>query len=444
MKVLNKYLLKELIAPFFTTFFILIFVLLSQFILKNLDRFLGKGISFSVILKFLFLNSAWIVSLAIPMAVLVTTLITFGKLASNNEITAFKASGIAYNTMLKPCLAFGTFILIILIPYNLWLLPEMNHNVRKLSFEISKNRPDIEFNENMLNALSDKIIYLGDRISSNSFSDVIIFDNKFKNSYNTILADDGEFLSMHDGILLNLNNGSIHENSIENEEYRKTFFNNYKIAIPFDELGYDEKNNIIKQDREMNINLLIEKVKFFKDKAINEIIKLNNNKDLLITLEDSLNNINNQLSSKEIITPLIKNKLLNKIDIIKKKIKRNKRLEPIFNKEANKFGVEIHKKFSIPFACIIFVLLGMPLGILAKKSNMGISVSISLVIFITYWCFLIIGEELADKTIINPAIAMWAPNIVLSIISYYLYSLVNKENITLKVNILKFLKKKDK
>ena len=85
MKVLNKYLLKELTAPFFTTFFVLIFVLLSQFILKNLDRFLGKGLSFSVIIKFLFLNSAWIISLAIPMAVLVTTLITFGKLSSNNE-----------------------------------------------------------------------------------------------------------------------------------------------------------------------------------------------------------------------------------------------------------------------------------------------------------------------------------------------------------------------
>ena len=118
---------------------ILIFVLLSQFILKNLDRFLGKGLSFGIIIKFLFLNSAWIISLAIPMAVLVTTLMTFGKLSSDNEITAFKASGISYNTLLKPTLGFAVTILILLIPYNLWLLPEMNHNVRKLSFKISKN-----------------------------------------------------------------------------------------------------------------------------------------------------------------------------------------------------------------------------------------------------------------------------------------------------------------
>ena len=436
MKVLNKYLLKELTTPFFTTFFVLIFVLLSQFILKNLDRFLGKGLSFGIILKFLFLNSAWIVSLAIPMAVLVTTLITFGKLSSNNEITAFKASGITYNALLKPCLVFSLLILMLLIPYNLWLLPEMNHNVRKLSYKISKNRPDIEFNENMLNTLSDKTIYLGDRINSNSFSNVIIFDNKHMNSLNTIMADKGEFLSMNDGILLNLNYGSIHESSLANQEYRKTFFNNYKIAIPFDELGYNDVNNLIRQEREMNIHLLIEKNNYFKNKSTQEKRELSKNKNLLITLNDSIDTINT--GSLDILS---KNKLNKKINITKKKIEKNKRLIPIYAKEINKFAVEIHKKFSVPFACIIFILLGMPLGILAKKSNMGVSVSISLVVFIIYWVFLILGEELADNTIINPTIAMWAPNIFLGLLSYYLYSLISKENITLKINLLKFFKR---
>ena len=436
MKVLNKYLLKELTTPFFTTFFVLIFVLLSQFILKNLDRFLGKGLSLGIILKFLFLNSAWIISLAIPMAVLVTTLITFGKLSSNNEITAFKASGITYNALLKPCLAFSFTILLLLIPYNLWLLPDMNHDVRKLSYKISKNRPDIEFNENMLNILSDKTIYLGDRINTNSFSNIIIFDNKYNNSLNTIMADDGEFLSMNDGILLNLNQGSIHEKSTTNQEYRKTFFNNYKIAIPFNELGYNDANNLVKQEREMNIHLLIEKNNYFKEKIAKEKLELIDNNTLLTSLKDSVDIIN-----KGTLNILAKNKLNKKINIIKKKIEKNNRLIPIYDKESNKYAVEIHKKFSVPFACIIFVLLGMPLGILAKKSNMGVSVSISLVVFIIYWCFLILGEELADNTIINPMLAMWAPNIFLSALSYYLYSLISKENITLKINLLNFFKK---
>ena len=250
------------------------------------------------------------------------------------------------------------------------------------------------------------------------------------------MADAGEFISMKDGILLNLNQGSIHENSTVNKEYRKTFFNNYKIAIPFDELGYNDANNLVRQEREMNIHLLMEKNDYFKKKKAKEKNDLVKNNKLLISLNDSIKFLN-----KETKNILSKNKLNKKINITKKKIEKNKRLIPIYTKEMNKFAVEIHKKFSVPFACIIFVLLGMPLGILAKKSNMGVSVSISLVVFIIYWCFLILGEELADNTIINPIIAMWAPNIFLALLSYYLYSLISKENITLKINLLNFFKK---
>ena len=105
----------------------------------------------------------------------------------------------------------------------------------------------------------------------------------------------------------------------------------------------------------------------------------------------------------------------------------------MYNRELNKYSVEIHKKFSVPFACIIFVLLGMPLGILSRKGNMSVSVSISLGVFIIYWCFLIMGEDLADKTILNPTIAMWSPNILLGFIAYYLFNLIINENKKIKI-----------
>jgi lipopolysaccharide export system permease protein len=242
---------------------------------------------------------------------------------------------------------------------------------------------------------------------------------------------------MDDGILLDLNNGSIHEKFITSNEYRRTFFDNYKIAIPFNQLGYNENQNLVKQEREMDISLLNEKVKYFKSKTNEEKIKLKTNTALL----DSLNLTLASFKSKQSTGILDKNKILNKINILNKKIKRNKRLIPIYDREKSKYKVETHKKFSVPFACIIFVLLGMPLGVLAKKSNMGISVAISLGIFIIYWGFLILGEDFADKNIIRPFIAMWAPNIFLGLLSYYLYGLVNKEKLTLRINLLKFLKK---
>ena len=96
MKLINKYILKSLVTPFILSLSVIVFILLTQFIIKNLDRFLGKDIPISIILKFLFYNSAWIFSLAMPMAVLVATIMTFGRLSSDNEITALKASGISY------------------------------------------------------------------------------------------------------------------------------------------------------------------------------------------------------------------------------------------------------------------------------------------------------------------------------------------------------------
>ena len=87
------------------------------------------------------------------MAILVATLMAFGRFSSDNEITGFKSSGISYFHFLKPSLLFGVIIVTIMIPFNLWILPDMNHNTRKLSYQVSKERPDIEIKENMINPL---------------------------------------------------------------------------------------------------------------------------------------------------------------------------------------------------------------------------------------------------------------------------------------------------
>jgi len=198
------------------------FVLLTQFMIKHLDRFLGKGLSFITIFKFIFYQSASILSLAAPMAILIATMMAFGRLSSDNEITGFKSSGISHFHFLKPSLLFGIIVVTIMIPFNLWILPDMNHNIRKLSYQITKERPDIEIKENMINVIYEKIIYVGDRINNNSFMDVAIFNKDSIRNKTTILAESGNFNSLNDGLVLDLYNGSIHENiKSTNHEYRK-------------------------------------------------------------------------------------------------------------------------------------------------------------------------------------------------------------------------------
>ena len=430
-KIINRYIIKELTIPFASSLFILIFVLLSNFILKNMDKFLGKGLSLGTVLKFLVYNSAWIISLAIPMSILIATLMAFGRLSSDNEITAFKASGISMNKLILPAMIFGLIVFSLITPFNLWILPEMNHNVRKISHEISRNRPDIEFNEQLLNSFSDKIIYVGKRLSTHSFDNVVIFD-KAQKDHTTIMAEKGNFKSFQDGIVINLQNGSIHE-ELANDEYRKTYFNIYKIAIPFDQLEFNLSNNLIRQERELNINALSKKIKSYKNNIKNTEIKitLNDNKiDSLNKLLSISKNKNNLL-----MINMIKNQIDNQIS------RKDKNFKLIKNQkqQINKYSVEVHKKFSIPIACFIFILLGTPLGIMAKNSNMSVSIAISILFFIVYWSFLIAGEDFADRGRFNPALSMWAPNIFLGMIAFYLYLLISKENINFSFNF-KFLK----
>ena len=415
--------------------FILVFVLLTQFLIKHLDRFLGKGLAFSTIFKFIIYNSATILSLAAPMAILVATMMAFGRLSSDNEVTAFKSVGISYFSFLKPGLIFGLLIVGIMIPFNLWVLPEMNHNIRKLSYKISKDRPDIEIKENMLNEIYEKTIYVGDRINSNSFSQIVIFD---KNK-TTILADVGDFTSLEDGLILDLHDGSIHENiSSSKDEYRKTYFDSYKILIPFDKINLDKNKVLIKQDKEMNFGTLLKKI-HLKEEEIKKLVSSNEINtqrieelkikeqilsEKLSALFKSKGKNNDEYSKTYIRTNQIKTSINN----LNNNIKKNNRIIPHFINDINKYNVELHKKFSIPIACLIFIFLGIPLGIISKRGNFSINIAISLGFFIIYWSLLTVGEFLGDEGRLNAALSMWLGNIFIGTISIYLFYISTTEN----------------
>ena len=120
MKVLHKYLLKEMLLPFIFSLLIITFLLFVNFLIRAVDRFLGKGLDFFIIIEYLFLNLAWIIALSVPMAVLLTSLMTFGRMSEDNEIDALKSSGISYYSLMIRCyfleylLRFYLFYLIII------------------------------------------------------------------------------------------------------------------------------------------------------------------------------------------------------------------------------------------------------------------------------------------------------------------------------------------
>ena len=413
--------------------------------IKHLDKFLGKGLSFGVIFKFIIYQSASILSLAAPMAILVATMMAFGRLSSDNEITGFKASGINHFDFLKPSLLFGFIIVFIMIPFNLWVLPDMNHNMRKLSYQVSKERPDIEIKENMINILYEKIIYVGDRIGEKSFSNIIIFNKESIKNKTTILAEQGTFKSLSDGIILNLYNGSIHENiKSSNNEYRKTYFEKYKILIPFSKINLDKNRVLIKNDREMDLKAILTEIEL-KKYEINELNDNNYKSSIRISeLKTEKEQLNIELNSENKKNNIRLNQIQTSINNIKNNIRKNDKIIPLFKNDLNKYKVELHKRFSIPIACIIFILLGIPLGIVSKKGNFSISIAISLGFFIIYWALLTIGEFLGDEGKLNAALSMWIGNIFIGTLAIYLLYISSNENFIINnqfISIKKTLKK---
>ena len=160
MLLISRYIIKELILPFIYSLMIIVLMLFINFFLRAIDRFLGKGLNVLTIFEYLFLNLAWIIALAVPMAVLIATLMAFGRMSEDNEINAMRASGISFTSILKPALIFGTIVCLSLTYFNNYVLPEMNFYARLLQGDIHKKRPGLEIEPgHFINTLPDSVSY---------------------------------------------------------------------------------------------------------------------------------------------------------------------------------------------------------------------------------------------------------------------------------------------
>jgi len=260
MRLLTRYIARELVLPFIYALGIIVFILFINFFLRAVDRFLGKGLDLTTILEYLFLNLAWIVALAVPMAVLISTLMAFGRLSEDNEINALRASGISFLTILRPALLFGIFICLLLIFFNTRVLPEMNFQARLLAGDIRKLRPglDIEPGHFIDNIPDYSMIIRGK--DGNMMEDVRIFSKNSKDIQTSIYSEKGELSTLDDAIIMNLYNGEIHELDMDNYgNYRRINFEKHVIAIPADDLMLNRRDTANRSDREMTVALMQEK-----------------------------------------------------------------------------------------------------------------------------------------------------------------------------------------
>ncbi len=448
MNTLNKYLVKESLIPFLLSLGVITTVLFLQFLIRAIDRFLGKGLDVWIILEYLYLNLAWIIALSVPMSLLISTVMTYGRMSQDNEITALKAAGVSVSSIIKPAVFFGGFVGLILCLFNNFVLPDMNYHARLLARDIYQKSPELTIEPGyFINTIPQYSMIVRD-MEGNNFKDVKIFSKYSGTEQVTIYADKGKLTSKDDIIILDLENGEIHEIDLEDyNHYRRIKFVTHQITIPIDDLLLNRNNESVRTDREMKVSEMIQKIEKNKEYMVqvNNRIKtvLDNNgiawsEDL--DLETILSSIEILKEDSKQITeektyrddiPISEYEIKEKLrsfNNISRQLTNEFMLISNYQKTNNKYMVEIHKKFTLAFACLLFAMTGAPLGILVRKGGITIASALSIAFFLVYYIMLIWGEQLADRNLLDPTFGSWMPNIILFIVGLVLFFLSDKQN----------------
>ena len=449
MNTLNKYLFKQSLIPFLLSVAVITTVLFLQFLIRAVDRFLGKGLDALTIFEYLYLNLAWIIALSVPMSLLISSVMTFGRMAQQNEITALKSAGVNLYNIIKPALWFGAMVAIALCLFNNFILPEMNYNARLLARDIYKKKPELSIEPGYFVDMIPQYTMIVKEMDGKDFKDVKIFSKNQKSEQTTIYANQGSLSSDGNMITIDLQDGEIHEIDLSDYDYyRKIRFKTHQIIISMDDLMMNRTSDSNRTDREMRVPQMIQEIE--KNKIlINQIYDRIENvkKEIGITNPNSntLEIINNEIEllkakkadvikedrnyNEDVPVPAFENKeYILSLTNNARQFKNEFTLIENYEKTNNKFKVEIHKKFTLALACILFTMVGAPLGILVRNGGMTIASGLSIAFFLIYYILLIWGEQLADRNLLNPGLGSWLPNIILFVSGMIILKLSNKKN----------------
>jgi len=320
-------------------------------------------------------------------------------------------------------LAMGVFLTGFMVAYNQFVLPEGNHRLRNRLFEIHLLRPALLIKPNTFADISDRytIFFRNKDDRTGELQDVVLYQRQGRGdtSPDVVVAKRGHLETLGpDRIRLDLFNGEMHRipDQTDPMAYNRTRFNRQTFMVNLDEGGNPRSQRRRRSEREMDLHML--------SRAIAEQDSLRERKrgEAITALRDVIDAAWLEASAESSPVLPAGQTLLDEyrrwLSLTESRVRSlalNHQVAESHRVKAGKFEVEWHKKFSIPFACTVFVLIGMPLAVVSARGGRGVSVGMSIGAFFLYYVLLSTGEKLADRGIAPPWIAMWLPNIVLGI-----------------------------
>jgi len=456
MRILTRYLLRTHVAPFVFALTVLTGLLFINTVARRFAQLAGKGLGPGIILEVFVLSLPHIFALTLPMAVLVAVLYAFSALTADNEVTALKASGINMNRVLVPLLVAAVLLAAGMVAFNDRILPETNHRLKNLLSDIGRKSPTLTLKEQVINPIRPSRdlrthYFLQaadiDRVE-NRLRDVVIYDMSVGTKARTVYADSGRMAwnRAQTNLMLTLYDGYVLEvDTFSPREFQRVDF---RVQMQVLEGVGDELTRLdesYRSDREMSLGMLAARI----DSAQVEIDSLRNEAvdKSAFAVRQALAGPLRVADPHPLVPPssggfryaelgqeavgrseweaddrLIRRTSL-ELQVLRNQIDARQM-------EINRLTVEYHKKFAIPVACIVFVLVGAPIAVRFPRGGAGMVIGISLFIFGIYYMSLIGGESLGDRGTIKPFWGPWAPNILFSFLALWGLARIGRETST--------------
>ncbi len=471
IKKLDKLILKSFIGPFVITFFIAFFVLMMQGLWKYLDDLVGKGLDFITICQFLWYACASLLMLAMPIAILISSIMTFGNLGESFELVAIKSSGVSLLRFMRPLIWMSVLLCGITFLFANYVIPYANLKFTTLYSDIYVKKPAFDLKEGVFfTHIPNYAIKIGKKDSDGrTIHNVIIFEQNNSVQDNCIVAEKGVMKISDDEKYLefNLENGYRYQErgnlSDSATEYTRLGFKEFKKLFDLSVLQKQQTNDSIfsknfKMLSARQLSFNIDSLKKDTKKIDTSFNKIKRNELIYTSLPEKTWKQSNSTilpgDYKKLFSDSINNKIkqfaLNKIASIKSGIIQFKVDKELNEKDISMHLIEWHRKYAISFACLILFFIGAPLGAIIRKGGLGMPLLAAIVFFLIFHLLSMFGEKFVKQGILSPAVGMWLAIIVLAPVGAFLTykamhdsQLFNKDFYTKQIKKIKAIFKKN-
>ncbi|NUM50931.1 MAG: YjgP/YjgQ family permease [Flavobacteriales bacterium] len=451
----SKFILKSFLGPFILTFFIALFVLIMQWLWLYIDDMVGKGIETHYIIELFIYASAHFVPMALPLAILLSSLMTMGNLGEQYELVAFKAAGVSLMKVMQPLIVFVFFLSISAFLFSNYVLPVANLKMNSLFYDIREKKPAVDIKPgrfyNEIEGFSIRIKEKRKKGNNEVLYGLMLYDHRERNGNRIVtIADSGMMQITPDKLyaVMTLHNGSSYVEQMDKDPSKPTFpfyrryFKNTQIVLDLSEFKMSRTDEDLFKDNYQMLNItqlsdamdtinkqferkkimhlvgLKESMVYFNPSYLNDFLPKDTSQAKNITNDSSQYKLNNLAFDKYIDTLSFfdKGRIYSNAISLARTVANRTNL--YIEEKAGMFNyyiqheIEWHRKFTLSIACLILFFIGAPLGAIIRKGGLGMPVVMSVIFFIFFHILSISGEKMTKEVVLPSWQGMWIATIV--------------------------------